>query len=161
MISKVAKLGNTLEGGEGVREHFKEIESEENIDLFTHNASEKERQRFYDNGNQHLEEEDVRTMHINNKLFALGLQAFHILFQDVNWDKPFRFVVDYNPDMPAALIKRCYPKEKIKSIADLSKQISNEMQAENSLSGREFSEIEEDFNHQLEMFLKSPPKLKL
>lgn len=52
-------------------------------------------------------------------------------------------------------------QEKTKSIADLSKQISNEMQAENSLSGREFSEIEEDFNHQLEMFLKSPPKLKL
>lgn len=65
-------------------------------------------EKFRKDGNQHLEKAWEGITWTDN--FASGLQSLSNMFSHVDLSKPFRVVVDYDPEQPRAVIHTYLPK---------------------------------------------------
>lgn len=51
-------------------------------------------------------------------VFAYGIQTVKAMFDDLNFSRPFRIVVDYDPKQPRTIVKKYLPKEAAESCND-------------------------------------------
>lgn len=61
-------------------------------------------QTFKKEGNKHLESADDLTLSPWTDEFAKMIQLFRILTDGLNFSKPFRIVIDYDPKQPRAVV---------------------------------------------------------
>lgn len=50
--------------------------------------------------------------------FAYGIQTVKAMFDDVDFSRPFRIIVDYDPEQPRTIVKKYLPKEAAESYTD-------------------------------------------
>lgn len=85
-----------------------------NIDVSRYTLTEEDQERlreFKENGNKHLEKEGkgVQSL-VWTEQFAGMLQAFHIIMGKLDFSKPFRVIVDYDPEQKRTLITQYAPE---------------------------------------------------
>lgn len=69
--------------------------------------SEEDHQKFLEfkkNGNADFEEDKTKICCPWTDKFAYAIQLFRIMSDDLDFSKPFRIVVDYDPDQPRTVI---------------------------------------------------------
>lgn len=52
-------------------------------------------------------------------VFAYGIQTVKAMFDDVDFSKPFRIIVDYDPEQPRTIVKKYLPKEAADSAREI------------------------------------------
>lgn len=92
------------------------------IDVSKYKLTEEDHEKlreFKKTGNKYLEEEGKKAQsYMWTDRFAMSLQAFHIIMGRIDFSKPFRVIVDYDPEQKRTLITQYAPEypEEIKRL---------------------------------------------
>lgn len=68
---------------------------------------------FKEKGNEGLEVESIGGTW--TRTFAYGIETLRALFGDIDLSKPFRVIVDYNPEQPKTIVRKYWTKEDYES----------------------------------------------
>ncbi len=68
---------------------------------------------FKEKGNGSLEVESIGGTWTRS--FAYGIETLKAVFGDVDFSRPFRVTVDYDPEQPKTIIRKCWAKEDYES----------------------------------------------
>lgn len=85
-----------------------------NIDVSNYKMTEEDLKKFKEfkkSGNKYLEEEGKGILSfVWSEPFANMLQAFNFMIGRLNFSKPFRVIVDYDPEQKRTLVRHYAPE---------------------------------------------------
>lgn len=79
-----------------------------------------EYEKFRESGNEKLHLA-LEGMALTSE-FAYGIQTVKAMFDDVDFSKPFRIIIDYDPEQPRTIVKKYLTKEVPQSCSVLVKE---------------------------------------